>query len=151
MRCRLLPSASVKIGSVSSDAPADERPRHLVEIDAFLIDAEPVSTTAFRRFFNSVGDVAPEILADWFVLDPEDDRDEHMLTEQVRSRWRPVLSTERWPMTLVSWYGANAYSLWANGRNWGNHRGEEGDEPESLLPTEAQWEYAHGNAGRTGF
>ena len=37
-------------------------------------------------------------------------------------------------MVLVSWHGANAYSLWANGHDW---RGGG-----CFLPSEAQWEYA---------
>ena len=93
MRCLLLPSAAVEIGGDSPDAPADERPRHVVQIDSFLIDAEPVSTTAYSRFLNSVAGVAPEVLADWFVLDPEDDRKEHMLIlasgrGRIGDRWR---------------------------------------------------------------
>merc|ERR1711862_360948 len=43
-----------------------------------------------------------------------------------------------WPMIMVSWYGANAYSLWANGRDWRTYRSAS----KSFLPTEAQWEYA---------
>jgi formylglycine-generating enzyme len=142
MRCLLIPHASVEIGCDSSDALADERPKHVVEIDPFLIDAEPVSTTAFCRFLNSVGDIAQEILAEWFVLDPKDDRNEHVLVRYVDLAWRPVSGTERWPMILVSWFGANAYSIWANGRDWTNYRGEAGADPASFLPTEAQWEYA---------
>ena len=142
MRCSLIPSAAVEIGCGSPKALHDERPRHMAEIDAFLIDAEPVSTTAYCRFLNSVGEVAPELLADWFVLDPEDDRNEHVLVRRVASEWRPVPGAERWPMILVSWYGANVYSLWANGRDWRGYRADDGAEPESFLPTEAQWEYA---------
>lgn len=36
----------------------------------------------------------------------------------------------------MSWYGANAYGLWAHGRDWANYKSE------GFLPTEAQWEYA---------
>jgi acyl carrier protein len=64
MRCLLVPSAAVEIGCDAPEALADERPRHVVEIDAFLIDAEPVSTTAYCRFLNSLGDVPPEVLND---------------------------------------------------------------------------------------
>lgn len=142
MRCLLVPSASVEIGCDSPDCLADERPRHVVQINAFLIDAEPVSTTAYCRFLGSIGEVPPEVLADWFVLAPNDDRTEHMLVQQVGSGWSPVPGAERWPMVLVSWYGANAYSLWANGRDWRAYRGEDGAEPDGFLPTEAQWEYA---------
>lgn len=142
MRCIQVPAASVEIGSDSADSQPDERPRHVVELDAFLIDAEPVSTTAYCRFLNSVGAVAAEVLADWFVLDPEDDRNEHVLVRKEETGWRPVPGTERWPMILVSWYGANAYSLWANGRGWDDYRADAGAETESFLPSEAQWEYA---------
>lgn len=118
MRCLLVPAASVEIGNDATDAHPDERPRHVVEMDSFLIDAEPVSTTAYCRFLNSVGDVSPGVLDDWFVLDSQDDRNEHMLVRRDEPGWTPLSGTERWPMILVSWYGANAYSLWANGQDW---------------------------------
>ncbi|MFO0889978.1 MAG: SUMF1/EgtB/PvdO family nonheme iron enzyme [Isosphaeraceae bacterium] len=142
MRCALIPEAAVELGSDESFGHADELPRHTAEVDAFLIDAEPVSTTAYCRFLNSAGDVPPGVLADWFVLDPDDDRDEHMLIHKAESGWGPVPGTERWPMILVSWFGANAYSLWANGEDWHGYAGEPGAEPASFLPSEAQWEYA---------
>ncbi len=147
MRCLLLPSASVEIGRDSPDAPADERPRHLAEIDSFLIDAEPVSTTAYCRFLNSIGEVSPETLREWFILHPGDDRIQHMLIVQEDNEWRPTSGSEMWPMILVSWFGANAYSLWANAQDWRNYR-DNGDS-ECRLPSEAQWEYAaRGNSYR---
>jgi sulfatase modifying factor 1 len=142
MRCHLVPADSVEIGSDLTGAILDEGPKHVVDMDPFLIDAEPVSTTAYCRFLNSVGDVAPEDLTDWFVLDPADDRTEHMLVSRVGPGWRPLPGAERWPMILVSWYGANVYSRWANGKDWRGYRGDPGGEPESFLPSEAQWEYA---------
>lgn len=142
MRCIRLPAASVEVGCESSDALQDEQPKHVVELDAFLIDAEPVSTTAYCRFLNSVGGVSPVVLEEWFVLNPQDDRNQHLLVVNTREGWRPVPGTERWPMILVSWYGANAYSLWANGRGWQTYRGDSGSGEESFLPSEAQWEYA---------
>jgi sulfatase modifying factor 1 len=117
MQCVLIPSASVEIGSETAEALADERPMHIVEISSFMIDIEPVSTTAYCLFLNSIGDIAGETLVEWFVLDAEDDRNEHVLVRYEKSAWRPVPGTERWPMILVSWYGANAYSIWANGRD----------------------------------
>jgi len=141
MRCVLIPTASVEVGCDGSDADADERPCHVVHLDAFLMDAEPVSTTAYCRFLNSVGPVRKETLADWFILDPLDDRNEHVVIVQVGDEWQPIPRAERWPMILVSWYGANAYSLWANGQDWTGYR-DEGAAPGSFLPTEAQWEYA---------
>jgi len=142
MRCVELPSATVELGDDSLGTLADERPRHVAELDSFLIDAEPVSTTAYCRFLNSVEEDDPQVLRDWLVLEPQDDREEHMLVRRMGSEWRPVPGTECWPMILVSWYGANAYSLWVNGRDWQPYRGELGDGVESFLPSEAQWEYA---------
>ena len=110
-------------------------------IPKLFIDAEPVSTTAYCRFLNSVGTPPAAVLADWFVLAPDDDRNAHAVIA-FEDEWRPVPGTERWPMVLVSWYGANAYSLWANGRDWADYRDDAGAELGSFLPSEAQWEYA---------
>ncbi|MEX1027020.1 MAG: phosphopantetheine-binding protein [Candidatus Paceibacterota bacterium] len=74
MRCFLIPSAEVELGSDLPDAQPDETPKHVVQLDSFLIDAEPVSTTAYCRFLNSIGDVDAETLTDWLVLDAADDR-----------------------------------------------------------------------------
>ncbi len=140
MRSVLIPSATVELGSDLPDADSDERPPHKAQIDAFLIDVEPVSTTAYCRFLNSIGDVDAETLRDWLVLEADDDRSEHMLVHREESEWRPHQGCEKWPIILVSWFGANAYSLWANGRDWTRYVGE--PDSESFLPSEAQWEYA---------
>ncbi|WP_165250636.1 SUMF1/EgtB/PvdO family nonheme iron enzyme [Paludisphaera soli] len=150
MRCLPIPSAVAELGDENPDAPRDERPVRRVEIDAFVIDAEPVSTTAYCRFLNSIGEVGPDVLADWFVLHPDDDRDEHHLVRREGSTWRPLPGVDRKPMILVSWFGANAYSLWALGCDWRRYGGGAGD-PEGFLPTEAQWEYASRGASRRTF
>ncbi|QDV52258.1 SUMF1/EgtB/PvdO family nonheme iron enzyme [Gimesia fumaroli] len=142
MRCLQLPAAEVEIGSDLTEAVADERPLHIVELDSFLVDAEPVSTTAYCRFLNSVGEVPDQFLTDWFMLNTDDDRDIHMLIHRNQSEWRPLPGCETWPMILVSWYGANAYSLWANDRLWTSYLDDSDETPGSCLPTEAQWEYA---------
>ena len=114
----------------------DEQPVHAVELDAFLMDAEPVSTSAYCRFLNSINPT-PAQLSAWFLLEPNDHRGPHLPIEFMRGAWQPVPTLEQVPMVLVSWYGANAYALWANGRPWLDypHRDE-------FLPSEAQWEYA---------
>jgi len=140
MRCMQLPGGAVEIGCASGGN--DEGPQHIVELDAFLIDAEPVSTTAFCRFLNSIDKPSSSFLSDWFVLGAKDKRAEHMLIRREADGYHPLPGTERWPMILVSWYGANAYSLWANGREWRHYRDEFGNREGSFLPSEAQWEYA---------
>ncbi len=146
MQCVLVPSATVEIGAAEDGAHADEQPLHEVKLDAFLIDVEPVSTTAFARFLNSISIANSETLGRWFVLAPGDRRVEHAPIKKRGSVWEPVRGTEQWPVVLVSWYGANAYSLWANGLDW---RDDATDL--SCLPSEAQWEYAARGATRRRF
>ncbi len=138
MRCVRIPTATVAIGGDFEWSCADERPQHAVHLDSFVIDAEPVSTTAYARFLNSISGVGEATLREWFVLDPHDRRHEHALLDCVAGAWRPRAGTEQLPMMLVSWYGASAYSAWANLRDWRAY----GEAAHSLLPSEAQWEYA---------
>lgn len=142
MRCVLIPAADVEIGTDRSDFEPDSQPSHRVSLDSFVIDAEPVSTTAYCRFLNSIGSVAEPVLIDWFVLTDDDHREEHHLIELSKEGWAPKTGCEKWPMILVSWYGANAYSLWANGHDWRYYRSEGDTEKLSFLPSEVQWEYA---------
>lgn len=143
MQCVLVPAATVELGDDSELSAPDERPVHEARLEAFLMDVEPVSTTAYARFLNSIELDDEETLRRWFVLAPGDRRGEHLPLERPGKRWKPVEGTEQWPMMLVSWHGASAYSLWANGEDWrGEARGE------SLLPLEAQWEYAARGATR---
>jgi acyl carrier protein len=139
MRCIMLSSAEVEIGCNSEHSLPDEHPVHVVELDSFVIDAEPVSTIAYCRFLNSIKDASTEDLADWFVLDATDDRREQLQLQNGDDGWEPIRGTEHMPMVLVSWYGARAYSLWANGQDWTSYRS---DDSPSFLPSEAQWEYA---------
>ena len=140
MRCFLLPTATVEVGNNDPDVPLDERPAHSVQIDSFLIDAEPVSTTAYCRFLNSIETTEKEWL-DWFQLAENDDRIRQMPIVLTDGSWQPVVGSESMPMVLVSWFGANAYSLWANGKQWTEYQTNP-----SFLPTEVQWEYAASGA-----
>lgn len=140
MECKLLPRASVQVGNTSADAPANELPCHHVELSSFLIDVEPVSVGAFARFLN-IAQPPPKAQHDWVGLLDGDLRDCHFpLCRNLESGvWEAKAGVPlSWPMIMVSWYGANAYSLWANGCDWREYRSSE----QSFLPTEAQWEYA---------
>ncbi len=140
MRCILLPAAKVEVGSDADGALPDQQPKHFARISEFLIDAEPVSTTAFARFLNSVGagpqglDIAT--VFEWCGVTDDDRRSRHFQFEKRDGQWLPQTGTERQPVVLVSWYGAAAYSLWANRRQWRDGKSS------SFLPSEAQWEYA---------
>jgi sulfatase modifying factor 1 len=159
MRCVLVPGAEAWIGSVDPETLRDQLPLHPVRLSPFLIDAEPVSNAAFARFLNSVGRIAPWVFAEWCVHTPKDRRGNLFALRQRWGRWQPLAGTEQQPVILVTWYGANAYSLWANRRDWRCYRGAgtlpvEVDRKDvatlpppaewmgSFLPSEAQWEYA---------
>lgn len=135
MRCVLLPAATVEIGSDAPEALPDQQPAHRAMLSSFLIDAEPVSTTAFAGFLNRVG-VTTDIVFEWCGVTDDDRRSRHFQLDKIEGRWLARRGTERQPMVLVSWYGAAAYSLWANGRDWRRYSAE------ACLPSEAQWEYA---------
>lgn len=138
MRCVLIPAAEVWIGRNDEDALPDQKPAHRVCLPEFLMDAEPVSVTAFSRFLNAVGAPA-NIVSEWCGTGPEDDRAPFFPVIRKRGEWNPIEGTEHQPVVLVSWFGANAYSLWANRGDWRLYRdaGNAG-----FLPSEAQWEYA---------
>jgi formylglycine-generating enzyme len=159
MRCVGVPEGEARVGGEGEGALPDQGPPHSVPLSAFLIDAEPVSTTAFARFLNSVGPVPPTVLGEWYLSGPGDRRGAFFPLRKTWRGWGPVAGTERLPMVLVSWYGANAYSLWANRRDYRSYRGDgtvpdglgktpaAGEPPPagwlgSFLPSEAQWEYA---------
>jgi formylglycine-generating enzyme len=137
MRCVLIPSATVWIGATDPKGMADQRPPHKVHVGSFLMDAEPVSNTAYARFLNSIGPIDAETLRRWCGPDAGDDRGAQFGIVRLSDRWEPIPSAARQPMILVSWLGANAYALWAHRQHWSRY---ESDSP-SFLPTEAQWEY----------
>ncbi|HVS69643.1 MAG TPA: SUMF1/EgtB/PvdO family nonheme iron enzyme [Phycisphaerae bacterium] len=138
MICMHIPAAAnVSLGSADDTPFPDEHPPHDASLSSFIIDREPVSTTAYARFLNSISGVNEEMLHDWFLLTPEDKRRPHELLRHADGRWKPAPGTERFPMVLVSWFGANAYGRWANRMEWRDYRSEA-----PALPTEAQWEYA---------
>jgi formylglycine-generating enzyme len=135
IRCVLLPEAVAELGSDAEHSLPDQQPKHRARISSFLMDAQPVSTTAFARFVNSIA--APTSLVfEWCGVTDDDRRSPHFQLDKVAGQWQPRRGTERQPMVLVSWFGAAAYSLWANRRDWRQYK------IDSLLPSEAQWEYA---------
>lgn len=148
MRCVAIPEARCDIGSDSGQT--DERPAHTVRLSSFVIDCEPVSVLAYCQFLNraAVNDPAalrdPAVLGDWFVPSQGDRRAEHLPVVHLDGRWQPrTPAAGQWPMIMVSWYGANAYSRWANRLDWRQYKQLHLFAPgRSTLPSEAQWEYA---------
>lgn len=136
MVCVQIPETSILLGSVGASAHPDEEPRHAVTLSPFLMDIEPVSVTAFCRFLNSI-DGSHDEVEDLVGLPNDDDRIDNLQFSESDDGWRARNGTAMQPVVLVSWFAANAYSLWANGQNWRDHHSIC-----RFLPSEAQWECA---------
>ena len=111
----LVEGGAVELGAGPDGFAYDnERPRHTVEVDAFLIDRTPVTNRAYAEFVSDTGTEPPmywEVDGDWWVRTP-------------MGRREPVDPDE--VVIHVSWHEADAFARWAGKR----------------LPTEQEWEAA---------
>jgi iron(II)-dependent oxidoreductase len=111
----LVEGGAVELGAGPDGFAYDnERPRHTVEIDAFLIDRTPVTNRAYAEFLSDTGTEPPMY---W-----EADGDRWVRTPM--GRREPVDPDE--VVIHVSWHEADAFARWAGKR----------------LPTEQEWEAA---------
>ena len=81
------------MGSNDGDARDDEKPVHLVYLDAFYMDKYEVTVHQYKRFVQETGHRAP----DWNNIATYSPTDQH-------------------PIIYVNWYDAMAYAQWAGKR-----------------------------------
>jgi len=124
-----IPAGEFLMGSTEHDtyANSDEFPQHNVYLDAYWIDQIEVSNAMFAKFLNREGN-REEWGDTWLNIASED-----VEIEKNHGEWLPKSGYEDHPVVEITWFGAQAYCLWAGRR----------------LPTEAEWEKAaHGEDGR---
>ena len=115
------------IGYRGRDGEGPSSPRHLVQLDAFLIDRSEVTCRQYARFLDAVSG------SENAALRHNDDPGVELLPDGW-TEGRPPQGELDLPVRGVSWYAAWRYARWAGGR----------------LPTEAEWERsAAGPEGRT--
>jgi gamma-glutamyl hercynylcysteine S-oxide synthase len=100
----------------------NERPRHMVQLEAFEIDRRPVTNEAYLAFVEESGAEPP--------LYWQREGDEWVRTAM--GRRMPVEPDQ--PVAHVSWQEADAFAQWAGKR----------------LPNEAEWEAAHDHLHAVG-
>ena len=107
-----------KMGSDDRDAHPDERPVHIVYLDAFYIDIHEVTNAQYKKFIDANPEWSKKRKASY-----------HYGYGNYLAHWdgdNYLNGHDNYPVVYVSWYAAMAYAEWAGKR----------------LPTEAEWEKA---------
>jgi serine/threonine protein kinase/formylglycine-generating enzyme required for sulfatase activity len=132
----LIPAGEFAMGDPTEDGYVDERPRHTVALDAYLMDKYEVSNAQYAIFLNWWQTTWPQEKSkyDW-QLSKEAMQELHYSGDRLPKYWgNQQYNKPELPVVGVTWFDAYAYARWANNIT---QRGEE-----SCLPSEAQWEKA---------
>jgi formylglycine-generating enzyme required for sulfatase activity len=97
-----IPAGEFAMGS--RDGHPDERPVHPVYLEAFHIDKYEVTNQQYLQFIQS----ETRLCEDHVCLDTRaENPDSHIFYQN--GRYRVEAGYEQHPVTLVSWFGAQAY------------------------------------------
>jgi eukaryotic-like serine/threonine-protein kinase len=123
-----VPASEFTMGS--NDGEADEKPPHLVYLDAFWIDQTEVTNAMFKKFIDATHyQTDAEKQGNGYVFDTA----KKTWSDTQGANWQHprgpsnnLTGLDNHPAVQVSWNDATTYCIWAGGD----------------LPTEAQWEKA---------
>lgn len=115
-----IPAGTFKMGYDGIDAIDNEQPGHSVHLDAYWIDAAPVTCGQYQQFIQAGGYEN----AQWWSAEGWNWRHMNQVTQPLY--WMSDSSKAEHPVCGVSWYEAEAYANFVGKR----------------LPTEAEWEKA---------
>ena len=130
----LIPGGSFQMGDLRGGGDDDDEPVRRVTVPAFRLGKHEVTVGQFRRFVTETGYNVGNSC--WIHGGGK--------WEERRGRsWRsPGFSqTDADPVVCVSWYDAQAFIRWLNGKTGGGYR----------LPAESEWEYAARAGTRTKY
>ncbi len=99
-----------------------EYPKHRVNLPSYYIDKYEVTNKDYCEFLNKAGNQEEEKGVFYIKITSSN----CLLYQDQKGMFKPKKGYEKYPVILVSWYGAQAYAKWAGKR----------------IPTEAEWEKA---------
>ena len=109
----LLPAGVFEMGTANPQSGADERPRHMVSLNAFYLDKYEVTNREFRKFVtrHKFKTSAEKLGKAWVYVEDE------QWTEEAGAWWKKpegrqsVFATRRGshPVVMISWDDAKAY------------------------------------------
>jgi len=114
-----LPGGAFTMGCSPGDADCaeHEKPPRPAAVNAFWMDATPVTNAAYRGCVSAGACKAPDERGCWFCNEPDWEQGVGL---------SPAFKGDSQPVVCVDWGDADAYCRWSGKR----------------LPTEAEWEFA---------
>ena len=119
----------------SNEGDGDEKPIHSVTVSDFYLAETEVTNAQFAAFLNAKGNQV-EGGGSWYNTEGSglSGYAKPYIKKNSQGTWVVDEGKESYPVNYVSWYGAVAYCKWLGS--------------DYRLPTEAEWEYAAGNAAK---